>query len=323
MRTLLFLTILSFSFSGLFSQSLSDSLLLHYDFSNGVANDQSGNGYHATVYASPCPDQHGIPNNAMHFNGIDEYIELPNGTNLKPPLPLSFAYYVKFDTLNYRYTYPFTTDYLQDSYSGLYSGFTANEYIVIGYGDGGHTDPNHRRTKTSVASIVIDTAHWYLIVGVIRGAQDMDLYVDCEEVTGNYSGSGGPISYSSNPGTLGLTDWASEPPRYFYGTLSEVWYWNREITPYDVNMICDYLTKNTETNITDSSIKIYPNPSNGNIELKTSKVIESIKIYNELGLLILIEKEKSDINISDYPNGIYYLHITTDNNSFTKKVVKQ
>lgn len=63
----------------LISQSnLSDGLVAYYPFDLD-ANDYSGNCLHGRIYgASPTPNRVNISGKAMHFDGIDDYIEVPH-----------------------------------------------------------------------------------------------------------------------------------------------------------------------------------------------------------------------------------------------------
>ena len=57
---------------------LSDGLVAHYSFS-GNADDESGNGNDGTVFgATLTTDRFGNPNSAYSFDGINDYIVLPN-----------------------------------------------------------------------------------------------------------------------------------------------------------------------------------------------------------------------------------------------------
>ncbi|MBN78710.1 MAG: hypothetical protein CMJ70_01110, partial [Planctomycetaceae bacterium] len=63
--------------------SLNDGLLVHYPF-NGNANDESGNGRHATVSGSPSvPDRHGTANGAQRFTQIGPLPGFPNGYHIE------------------------------------------------------------------------------------------------------------------------------------------------------------------------------------------------------------------------------------------------
>jgi hypothetical protein len=63
--------------STVFTQIPTDSLVGYWSFS-GNANDKSGNNNHGTVNgATLTEDRFGIPNSAYIFDGIDDYITLP------------------------------------------------------------------------------------------------------------------------------------------------------------------------------------------------------------------------------------------------------
>jgi hypothetical protein len=58
---------------------LQDSLLIAYYPFNSNANDESGNGFNGTTYGSIfVSDRFGNGNSACEFNGIDDYVDLPN-----------------------------------------------------------------------------------------------------------------------------------------------------------------------------------------------------------------------------------------------------
>ena len=80
------------------------------------------------------------------------------------------------------------------------------------------------------------------------------------------------------------------------------------------------LDKNLET------LKMYPNPTNGNIlYFKYSEELV-VNIYNVLGKLIATEKidnNNDQINISSLSKGIYLVKINSENHFITKKLIKK
>jgi len=70
-------------------------------------------------------------------------------------------------------------------------------------------------------------------------------------------------------------------------------------------------------------IKIYPNPTSGNITLtKDGTIPEEIEIYNCFGTLIYticISESEIEIDLGSRPSGIYFIRMR----AFTKKIVKQ
>jgi ELWxxDGT repeat protein len=78
-------------------------------------------------------------------------------------------------------------------------------------------------------------------------------------------------------------------------------------------------------NIQTDKVKIFPNPSNGKINLSISdnSQLINIKIYNVLGANILnVIPESADfVDLSKLNSGIYFIKITTENFIETKKII--
>lgn len=75
-----------------------------------------------------------------------------------------------------------------------------------------------------------------------------------------------------------------------------------------------------------SDVRIYPNPTNGKFNIRNSTGIKSIEIMSLLGERILIIKPKEfnadlEINLSDYPAGVYIIKIDDGHYSYNRKVV--
>ena len=81
-----------------------------------------------------------------------------------------------------------------------------------------------------------------------------------------------------------------------------------------------------EENEIFNQTKIYPNPSNGNINIKTNIDKLKIKIYSSLGELITEKKFEKSIKSIDFnrmPKGIYFIQLINHNNIETRKIVVQ
>lgn len=69
-------------------------------------------------------------------------------------------------------------------------------------------------------------------------------------------------------------------------------------------------------------VNVYPNPSNGLIIINANGVkVESVTIYNKLGMKVTTYNNTDTINISH--SGLYILEIKTDKGTYRKKVVVQ
>lgn len=74
------------------------------------------------------------------------------------------------------------------------------------------------------------------------------------------------------------------------------------------------------SNTEQSNLSIYPNPTNGQFVINGAK-IDHIEIYNTNGAFI-DRQNGNKVDISNYPNGIYFARIYTNNNFIVQKIVK-
>ena len=78
------------------------------------------------------------------------------------------------------------------------------------------------------------------------------------------------------------------------------------------------------------NISIYPNPTNGHITISNTEKIENdIDVINSLGKIITsIKKDewnnnKTTINLSSYPKGIYIIQLINNNKIINHKIILQ
>lgn len=75
----------------------------------------------------------------------------------------------------------------------------------------------------------------------------------------------------------------------------------------------------------EQQLLVFPNPTNGVVQIKNEKAvpIESVTIRNQLGQLIHTDfnKNKSEINLFDLSAGIYFIHIQTTKGLAVKQIL--
>lgn len=104
---------------------------------------------------------------------------------------------------------------------------------------------------------------------------------------------------------------------------------------------CGYKTYQVETTLhcshdgvidpEEATLRIHPNPTTGvlNIALENMSSNVQMNIYNNIGQLVYSKIETVDnglytvINLGDLSNGMYILQIKSDNNVWTKKIIKK
>ncbi len=77
---------------------------------------------------------------------------------------------------------------------------------------------------------------------------------------------------------------------------------------------------------TDNSISVSPNPASSIINIQSNATIKSIQLFDIQGRLLQTSLENNTnavIDISQKPNGIYFLKITSDKGSKVAKIVKE
>lgn len=69
---------------------------------------------------------------------------------------------------------------------------------------------------------------------------------------------------------------------------------------------------------------VYPTPTTGILNIQSETTIVQLEIYNQLGQLVLTNKNQNAIDISSVSQGIYFIKIKDENDAFgTQKVVKK
>ena len=72
--------------------------------------------------------------------------------------------------------------------------------------------------------------------------------------------------------------------------------------------------------ISKNEFSIYPNPTNGKINIETNQQIEKITILDISGKII-IETTNKEIDLSKQKTGTYFVKIETENGIFTEKII--
>jgi hypothetical protein len=74
-------------------------------------------------------------------------------------------------------------------------------------------------------------------------------------------------------------------------------------------------------------LRVYPNPTAGNVYLQFDgdvKNVQSIEIYNTLGEKVYYSNHfESTVNISNQPNGVYFIHVNLISNRIVEKLILQ
>ncbi len=79
-------------------------------------------------------------------------------------------------------------------------------------------------------------------------------------------------------------------------------------------------------NYNKNKLKVYPNPATDVVNVKSDEWINSVKVYNYAGQVIVNEEVNNmmyQLNTSQYQSGIYFFRIETDEGIISKKIIVQ
>lgn len=191
-------------------------------FNGGNTEDHSVTSHHANL------------GKRLQFNGVDDFVDLTNTSTIKATLPLSLSFWLKVNSIggniisiDDHYTNP------PNLYYGWWVQILVNGKLRLSYGDGGAKNTLHRRSKDSTTAL--QTGVDYHIACVIRGAQDMDIYINGENDGGDYSGTGGALAYSSAKSTLMARE--QSPSDLVNGYIDNVCIFNKGLSQTEVSFL--------------------------------------------------------------------------------------
>lgn len=87
---------------------------------------------------------------------------------------------------------------------------------------------------------------------------------------------------------------------------------------------CSYLTNTTNVALLDNELIIYPNPTNGLLNIKIDfpyRALE-INIFNLKGQRILTANNKIELDVSRFPKGLYFIKLNIDSEEIVKSIMK-
>ncbi len=237
---------------------ITNGLVAYYPFC-GDANDGSGNGNNGTVNgATLTSDRFGNPNSAYAFNGVSDYIDIPNQPNLNINIGQSFSVslWIKHNGIN-------SAKYFLSKYNGTMG---VNPSYAFGTQD--VNNPGGPYSWFEAAgfsqenrdnSTVLTDGNWHHYVCVYNSGISIKLYIDNQlTVTNN-------ISYSNSiVNGLDLVIGAGANLQQFYsGSIDDIAIYNRALTQSEIDTLNNSLPHNCEvplnlstTNITNTSAQM-------------------------------------------------------------------
>ncbi|HMU46070.1 MAG TPA: PKD domain-containing protein [Chitinophagaceae bacterium] len=308
---------------------LNQGLLAYYPF-NGNANDVSGNNNNPTFNnATLTADRNGNPNSAYQFNGINNYMRIPNSATLNSTNKISITAWVKVSGFYQGLCHgnSIITKGDQDFLTGNYMlrfddhGFTNGQNCSNPVPDISHENfygINNNLMATTGYIPFIQTGEWYSVVYTCDGTT-AKLFVNCE--LKNSSPANGATFTNSFDLYFGKMNNA-QYPYWFNGVMDDIRIYNRALNQDEINVIGGCIVQTSCNNwLNLSSFPSYVNVGDldvpGNtitVEAVFNRTLPYNNGYNWAGDLVSKHVGPNDVNYLLRPNNA---EITTTNGYFT------
>jgi hypothetical protein len=329
----LLLSIFSILFIGASAQIPTSGMVAGYDF-NGNANDVSGNGHNGTVTgATLTTSRIGMPNSAYRFNGTSNYITVPNSVTLTPSTnQFTLCTEVKVEG--------FYAGQCQVNTIFNKPGTNGNGQMSIEFGDNAYDIENCSNLDSAHETFVVIKSglsssnpqlyqpyivrnQWYCVIATFDG-DSMKMYLDGVKKVALSAGT--TLGYNTSDLVFGHL-MSTQFPYWFKGVIDDARIYNRVLSQSEISGYCSFLAGVDEADELSSAIQLYPNPSNGKLNISLNRNLTGqLTISNLLGEIIYSEKLNGTAGSTNTINlntaaGVYFLKVSDGKKSFTRKLV--
>ncbi|UTW62827.1 hypothetical protein KFE98_01320 [bacterium SCSIO 12741] len=321
MKNLLFLSVLMLWAAGLSAQ-VTQGLVSSYSFNSGQATDGVGN-HHGVVHgAVTTADRFNNAGMALYFDGVDDYLELAPSNTMPTPSG-SVSLWAKMTALSnegsgYSYNPIFLAkNSAASSYfegCGLYVSIDNQKALTI---TTQASSTQERYFFTANPVLVNDWVHYV----ITYNSDSLSLYRQGKLENRIYKGFISSF-LTTNPILIGGSQDVVND-RFFHGAVDDINVYDRVLN--DAEIMSLYQAANptlglSNTSIEKNPISVYPNPSVGMVHFSSPV---NARLVNTLGETLQDEEYIDQIDLSDYPAGVYYVFIwdeATRNNQSVKLI---
>lgn len=293
-------------------------LVSSWSFNSANANDETGTNHGTVTGATLTNDRFGLPNQAYYFDGIDDKISFGD------PSDFQFGY------SDFSYSLWFKIDIAQ--FAVIFGKLNVFNGYALSVGDSTGTtidaDTYVRSSATEsgtgrIISKKINDINWHHAVVIHKYNCCNYLYVDNQLVNVDST----VFAYTDGFDISGrelLLGTETTFNTHFQGGVDDIRIYNRVISLEDIDTLYNMpaITLKDEIDLS-KNISIYPNPTNGKINVLSEDIIQ-IEIINTEGKTIMVFNENnlnSDIDISGFDKGIYIIRVISNKGVAVERIV--
>ncbi|MFM7024178.1 MAG: LamG-like jellyroll fold domain-containing protein [Flavobacteriales bacterium] len=287
---------------GLQAQDLSANLKIELPFS-GNANNNVSNDFNGVINGATLTyDRFDIPDKAFHFDGINDYIEIPYNDNLNHPDSFTVSIWAQseggFTETHVIFDFGFARDY------GIGIHYTSNEKKVGAFAFNEtllDNVPNLDKEWHQYILTFNGDELQYFIDGILREKRTIDV-----------------TSIDHNPLRIGAQ--SKNLARYWHGKIDDFRYYARGFSADEALDLFRIESENPTSiaNINNyNSNSFYPNPAKESINFLTPLNYE---IYNTNGEAVAFGFAQ-EINLQNLSPGIYIIKTNNNQMSCAQKLI--
>lgn len=249
---------------------------------------------------------------AAYFNGMNSYASISTINTIKRPFPISIAFWINF-TADAEQKTIFKSDVNNSNDYGYWIKINTNNSIEVGFGDGGISGITSKKTKTS--SSLLTENIWQHVVCMFKSTAEMEIFIDCQNAGGSYSGSGANIQYSAYSSQF-ARDYVSGTSSLIYSSfkIDEFTMYSRELSISEIKLFCDPSSRLNEN--LKQKVKLYPNPAKNtfSVDLNSSEKFNLIvKDLNGKQLITANNISSNQlISLENLTPGVYLIFLQTE-----------
>lgn len=313
-----------------FAQIPTNGLIGWYPF-NGNANDESINTNDGTVNGATLSiDRFGNSNKAYNFNGISDYIAIPN-VAVQGSSDRTISFWVK---TNFQGSGSMVVSTGTDVNvnGGNFNLRLENQNRFIGFMGGNFTAGGYDYYPTGTT--ILNDNQWHHVL-VTFSSGNLKFYVDgvLENTVAKNISTVGQANF------IGRSNHGGGNEAWFNGLIDDVGFWDRALNSSEVTnvfndtpappctdtihiTVTDTLIINRNTTSLnpltyENTIKLFPNPTNDVLNIDYGSNFSTmngftLKITNSLNQTVYttpINTQTGNVNISAWSNGIYFVHL--------------
>ncbi|HYD20174.1 MAG TPA: LamG-like jellyroll fold domain-containing protein [Flavipsychrobacter sp.] len=335
-KSILLVSALAILFSADAQVNLNNGLKVYLPLNNSV-QDLSGNDNHGINHGGVTfgSDDFGNPNSAAFFDGINDWIEVPDSNDITMGHAATVAFKFKTnsasmqDIIN-KATYA-GNPIIQFEVEVFAASWHPSNNLLFGTKHNNDCQPVGLLPNYVYSDSITQLNTWYCVLLTFdNGIKRM--YVN-GILTGQdtVSGTSNDSMIDSCVSPLKLGVWWSGALNHFSGYIDEVRLYDRVLNTQELDSVCNYnsqltLSLNTTTKH-ENVFEVYPNPVEGNnlhLSMQGNTNDITVSVTDHLGQLVL-RRELSlnkTLNISSLPPGNYLAELKTSRGRYYQKFTR-